>query len=122
LFEWRENLELARDLANGAPGTSVLVPISEATARCVVGRAYYAAFGHARVYAIRNLGFVSTGTAADHGRLAQHFRMQGMGSVALGLRDLRRWRNECDYDDTVATLTTYVIDALRESAAVIRRL
>jgi hypothetical protein len=40
----------------------------------------------------------------------------------MSLRDLRQWRNACDYDDVVVGLPTMVSDALRESAAVIRRL
>lgn len=122
MFDWRDNLGLARTFGTGVPGTSVSVQISEASDRCAVGRAYYAAFGHARAYAIRRLGFVSTGTAADHGRLAAHYRANGMRSVAVSLGDLRRWRNACDYDDVVTSLPTMVSDALKESASVIQRL
>jgi hypothetical protein len=122
VFDWRGYLGLARTLGTGATGASVSIQVSEATDRCAVGRAYYAAFGHARTYAIRHLGFASTGTAADHGRLAAHYRAIGMRSVAVSLEELRRWRNACDYDDVVTTLSTMVGDALRESAAVIQRL
>jgi hypothetical protein len=122
VFDWRDNLELARALGRGAPGTNVSIRMSEATNRCAVGRAYYAAFGHARAYAIQRLGFVSSGGAADHGRLAAHFHLHGMPAVAFSLRGLRRWRNACDYDGVVSMLPRMVTDALRESAAVIRRL
>jgi len=122
VFDWRDFLALAQILGTGAPGSSLSIQVSEATARCAVGRAYYAAFGHARDYAIQNLGFVSTGGAADHGRLARHFHAHGLSGVALGLGLLRTWRNECDYDGAVSNLPTKVRDALRESAAVIQRL
>jgi hypothetical protein len=122
VFDWRDNLELARALGRGAPGTDVSIRISEATDRCAVGRAYYAAFGHARECAIQRLGFVSSGGAADHGRLAAHFHLHGMPVIAFTLRNLHRWRNACDYDGIVPSLATMVGNALRESAAVIQRL
>ena len=122
MFDWRDNLELARTLGTGVPGTAVSVVISETTDRCAVGRAYYAAFCHARAYATQHLGFVSTGTAADHGRLAASFRAHGMRSVAMLLGDSRRWRNQCDYDAVVTSLPTMVSDSLREATAVIQRL
>ena len=122
MFDWRDNLELARILGTGSPGTAVSVPISEATDRCAVGRAYYAAFCHARAYATRHLGFRPIGTAGDHGRLAAHFHAHGMRQVARALGRLRGWRNECDCDDVVPTLPTMVSNALRDAAAVIQRL
>ena len=45
-----------------------------------------------------------------------------MQPIATLLRDLRQWRNECDYEDVVPTLTTMVGHALRDAAAVIQRL
>jgi hypothetical protein len=122
VFDWRDFLELAQTLGTGTPGSSVSIHVSEATDRCAVGRAYYAAFCHARAYAIQHLGFVAMGGASDHGRLAAHFRSSGMRSVSMSLRDLRQWRNACDYDDVVTGLPTTVSDALREAAAVIQRL
>ena len=122
MFDWRDYLELARLLGAGQPGTSVRVRLSEATVRSAVGRAYYAAFGHARSYAAQNLGFVATGTAADHGRLTAHFQANGMVVIARQLSRLRRQRNQCDYDNLVSTLPTMAQDALRTSAAIIHRL
>jgi hypothetical protein len=71
---------------------------------------------------MQHLGFVPSGGAGDHGSLAAHFRLRGMPALAVSLRDLRRWRNECDYDNVVPTLSTTVGEALREAAAVIQRL
>ena len=122
MFDWRDNLVLASSLGTGAPGSSVAIPISEATDRCAVGRAYYAAFCHARTYATRNLGFSQLGNAGDHGRLAAHFQMHGMHQVARALGRLRNWRNACDYDNVVPTLPTMVRDALRDATSVIQRL
>src|SRR5690349_12639359 len=99
MFDWREFLELGRTLGSSPPGTTVNVRVSEAAVRCAVGRAYYAAFGHARAYAIRHLGFGSAGTAADHGRLTAHFHAHGMPPVAQHLGKLGSARNQCDYDN-----------------------
>lgn len=122
MFDWRDNLDLARRLGRAPHGRTVSVRISEATERCAVGRAYYAAFCHARAYAVRHLGFVSTGGPADHGSLAAHFRARGMRRVAHLLGQLRARRNQCDYDDVVTSLSTMVRDSLQDAAEVIRRL
>ena len=122
MFDWRDNLDLAEALRAGATGTPIVLLSSEAAARGAVGRAYYAAFGHARAYAILHLRFVPTGTASDHGRLTAHFRMLGYRRIATRLHALRVWRNQCDYDDTVPTLKIIVQDALRDAAAVISQL
>jgi hypothetical protein len=122
MFDWRDFLELGRTLGSGASGTTVSVRLSEATMRAAVGRAYYAAFGHARSYATWHLGFASSGTAADHGRLTTHFRVSGMPLVAQYLGQLRTMRNQCDYDTAVPALPAMVSLALRNSAAVIHRL
>lgn len=122
MFDWRDNLDLAEALHAGAAGVPVQLPGSEAALRGAVGRAYYAAFGHARYYAIRHLGFVAAGAASDHGRLIAHFRSRGRPRIARHLHKLRSWRNQCDYDAVVPTLTVVVQDALRDAALVISQL
>ena len=122
MFDWRTNLDLARALGDGGTGTPVVASISEATYRCAVGRAYYAAFGHARAYAIRRQGFSAAGTASDHGRLIQHYDTIGQQQIARRLRYLRGWRNQCDYDQVVPRLQRIVRLAIRDAAAVIRQL
>jgi hypothetical protein len=52
-FDWREYLNLARQLA-GLQGSDYS---QEAVERSAVSRAYYAAFCWARNYAEKNLGF-----------------------------------------------------------------
>lgn len=122
MFDWRDNLDLAEALRAGSTGARSVLHGSEASTRCAVGRAYYAAFGHARAYAILHLGFVSTGTGSDHGRLIAHFRTLGQRRIALRLQALRGWRNQCDYDDAVPTLHIILHDALRDAAAIINQL
>src|SRR5688572_7571797 len=120
MFDWREDVELARDLSTRTPGSSISVRTSEATARCAVSRAYYGAFCHARNYARSHLGFVPTNKGADHWLLRQHFVNIGMPDVARRLQQLHGWRKLCDYNDRVPYLATTVARALREAAAVIQ--
>ena len=122
MFDWRDYLELANDLGGGTQGTVVSIQTSEATSRCAVSRAYYAAFCHARNHATAQLGFVPTNRGDDHWLLRQHFASRGRKDIANRLRRLHGWRKQCDYDDTVVNLATTVSHALREAAAVIQRL
>lgn len=122
MFDWREYLALAHDLGTGAAGASVTVQISEATSRCAVSRAYYAAYCHARVYATRRLGFIPSRGPRDHGRLRAHYFAQQMTDISDALDLLRRWRNMCDYDDLVPNMPGIVQSALLEAATVIDQL
>lgn len=98
MFDWREYWALAQALQDmeGAGYTR------EAANRTVVSRAYYAAFGVARVYAQTQLGFQPSGGARDHHALVQFLFQQGFAIEAIRLRDLRYYRNQCDYDPVVA--------------------
>jgi hypothetical protein len=122
MFDWREYLELANDLGTASIGSTITLRSSEATDRCAVSRAYYAAFCHARNYAAANLNFVPTNRGSDHWMLQQHFNGIGMSPVARTLRRLHGWRKQCDYEDTLPNLSTIVSRALAEAAAVIGQL
>ena len=122
MFDWRDYLALASDLSSGPIGAVVPVQISEASSRCAVSRAYYAAFCHARNHAASHLGFVPTNKGADHWLLRQHFTNRGRRDISNRLRRLHDWRKQCDYENTVVNLATTVGNALRESAEVIQRL
>jgi hypothetical protein len=120
-FDWRDNLALARALETAAP---TLAAPPDALRRCIISRAYYAAYGHAFQYATAYLGFRGRASADDHGGLRAHLRRCRRAAVSNRLNDLRDWRNACDYDaalppeelpDTVARAfyaAQYVIDAL----------
>lgn len=118
-FDWKEFLELARDLARrtGA-GYS-----KEAADRTSVSRAYYAAFCYARNYAEKLLGFIPKHTAEDHQRLKNHFIRLGGVWTDLGedLDDLRKWRNKCDYDTLVHGLQHLVVNALDSASRICER-
>ena len=122
MFDWRDYLGLANDLSSGPQGAVVSVRMSEAASRCAVSRAYYAAFCHARNYAVAHLGFVPTNKGSDHWLLRQHFTNRGRRDIANRLRRLHDWRKQGDYDNVVVNLSTTLRDALRESTAVIQRL
>jgi hypothetical protein len=93
-FDWRENLELARWLQNNVPpGISM-----ECALRCAIGRAYYAAYGHALNYAKAYLSFVPQKASEDHGRLRSHLKQKRRQQVSESLDRLRGWRNDGDYE------------------------
>lgn len=94
-FDWEDFLNLARELAaNPTPGCS-----PDAVRRTIIGRAYYAAFGYARKYAVNNLGFTARGRSEDHGRLRDHLRRRRRNATARSLDRLREMRNGADYDE-----------------------
>lgn len=110
-FDWREFLKLARSLQGRADsGYS-----AEASDRTAISRAYYAAFCHARNFAKENQGFAPRKTGEDHKTLREHFTRLGgeWAMVANNLDALRKWRNQCDYDDSVPNLLNQVRSAFK---------
>jgi uncharacterized protein (UPF0332 family) len=119
-YDWIEFLALARFLQTGAGKTYT----EQAALRSAVGRAYYAAFNHACVYAETRNAFTRQRDAGDHERLRQHFQIRGNTEIASQLDDLRRWRNACDYDDTRAfrVIKLMVEPALKKAQEIIESL
>lgn len=99
-FDWAEFLAVAEHLHTAPAPTCT----REALLRSVVGRAYYAAYGVARQYAAQHLGFRVHGQPDDHVRLPWRLISYGLPLAGTRLKDLRDWRNECDYDDNVDDL------------------
>jgi len=95
-FDWNEYLNLAAFLK----GDKVNY-LPEAGIRSAISRAYYAAYCHARNFAVAKQSFVASGKADDHDLLIRHYAGRGMATVANALDGLRRWRNQCDYDNRV---------------------
>jgi uncharacterized protein (UPF0332 family) len=116
-FDWREYLDLARELA-GLQGSGYS---QEAAERSAVSRAYYAAFCWARNYAEKNLGFQPEGKPSDHAKLREHLQKKGYPELASGLNKLREWRNACDYDDQVSKLHQQVSSSLKVADKIIQR-
>jgi hypothetical protein len=100
-FNWRELLNLARWLRAQAETTADIS--SEAAFRSAIGRAYFAAFGHAHQYARTWLGFQGKSKAEDksqeHGALRAFLKSKRRAKVAEKLNQLRIWRNRCDYEE-----------------------
>ncbi|RLA98419.1 MAG: hypothetical protein DRG83_14520 [Deltaproteobacteria bacterium] len=115
-FDWREFLELAKDLVDRA-GTNYS---AEAANRTAVSRAYYAAFCWARNYAESRLGFQRRSGVQDHERLRRYLTAQGKPQMASRLNRLRGWRNDCDYDDQVPNISNRVKSALKTANKVIQ--
>lgn len=116
-FDWREYLELARELSKIRSPTG---HSQEAFDRSAVSRAYYAAFCWVRNYAEQRLGFKPTKKPEDHSRLRQHLQNIGRTELAATLDDLRKWRNACDYDDEVQNLHQMVSDSIRLADEIIK--
>jgi uncharacterized protein (UPF0332 family) len=117
-FDWREYLELAKELA-GLPGSGYS---GEAAERSAVSRAYYAAFCWARNYAEKRLGFEPRRDSTDHGRLRERLKERGYPQVASDLNKLRGWRNACDYGDEVFHLPRLVSSSIKFADKIIQKL
>jgi hypothetical protein len=72
----------------------------EAAKRSAVSRAYYAAFCHARNYAVSKHGYVTTGMD-DHASLREFFKKNKHAGIANDLNQLRNNRNDCDYRNQI---------------------
>jgi hypothetical protein len=95
-FDWKSLLDVARQLEHEADqGPSH----AEALRRSAVGRAYFAAFCHARNYAVQYLGYVIKGFGDDHGALRAHLKKSRRGGDSARLDTLRILRNDADYAD-----------------------
>src|SRR5438034_11720718 len=114
-FDWRNYLELARFLLNYS-GSDV---DREAGLRSAASRAYFAAFGHARNYAVAHLGFTAKDSPDDHGALKAHLKKGKTAKMASRLDRLRQWRNASDYAaDAPGDLDAVVRAAIAEAEKV----
>ena len=119
-FDWREFLELARvwkDRSGAAYS-------AEAANRASVSRAYYAAFCHTRNYAENKLGFRRTRTSKEHSLLRDYLmklKNPPWPEVAEKLDELRKWRNQCYYDDEVSDVKRIVSDAITTAEEIVQQ-
>ncbi len=117
-FEWRAFIDLARTLQQQAQGAN-----REALLRTALSRAYYGAFGYARGYAQLWLKYEPLGTEEDHRMLRQLFWARKRQNVARSLDQLRRWRNQADYDNDLSIdLEASVPSALGEANRIVAAL
>ncbi|WP_338098836.1 HEPN domain-containing protein [Methanolapillus africanus] len=76
-------------------------PMPDSAYRTAIGRAYYAAFLEARIYASENMNFVCSKTGKDHTNLADFYKNSKDGTIRyIGeyLFKLKKWRTISDYD------------------------
>jgi uncharacterized protein (UPF0332 family) len=117
-FDWKEYLNLAKSLQNKQWN----VYSQEAAFRSAVSRAYYAAFCHARNFIRDREDFIPYNNTIDHSRVRKHFERQRKFDISDNLNELRRWRNRCDYEDTVNDLSDLLEDAIQNAQEVIDKL
>lgn len=101
-FQWADFLIVAKSLHQSGK-TSVLP--TDASFRCAISRAYYAAFCHSRDFAEINYGFIPTKKPKDHELLRINLAKHGRGTISTKLDQLRQWRNNSDYDNPSPTLS-----------------
>jgi len=97
-FDWGEYLKLAKYLA----AHTDQLPVNQETAfRNAVSRAYYAAFCHARNYAVQKQWYDQPKypTGGEHADVRTCFSKQGKPEIAEKLDRMHKWRNECDYQN-----------------------
>lgn len=108
-FNWKEYLYLAQFLQNCCgPNFS-----DEAAQRSAVSRAYYAAFCSYQRYATVKLGYVKT-TYDVHTDLRDFLKRNRKSKEASALDYLRKWRNQCDYEDMVFNLAVLTAQSLSD--------
>jgi uncharacterized protein (UPF0332 family) len=72
----------------------------EAAQRSAVSRAYYAAYCIARNLAEASGKIELQGSADDHREVMDFYdSIPNLMQVATYLREMRRWRNDCDYEN-----------------------
>jgi len=99
-FDWKAFVALAQDLQSYADKSRH----PEAYRRTAISRAYFAAFCHARNYAVAFLHFSPRGDLDDHGRLRSHLKAKRRAGDAARLDQLRQWRNSADYVDDLSSV------------------
>jgi uncharacterized protein (UPF0332 family) len=120
LFEWAQFLDIAKFLFD--QGKTHLIP-QEAAYRSAVSRAYYAAFGHAKVYGSDVMGFIPTGGEDDHIRLRDHYKEKQRPEISRQLSRLRQWRNQSDYENPSYNINeNQTTTAIRQAENIIQTL
>jgi uncharacterized protein (UPF0332 family) len=118
-FDWKEYLNLAKSLQK-QHGNDYS---QECAFRSAISRAYYAAFCYARNYIRDHENFLPHNSAMDHSLVREHFRQQGRFDISNTLNYMIRWRNTCDYEDTIGKdLRQTVSETIQYAQEIIDRL
>ena len=116
-FDWEEYLHLAKFLKdyNDVGGSFS----QQATRRSAASRAYYASY----CYVCDYTKFTRDKKGEDHGKLREHLKAKNLIVIASYLKDLRMWRNACDYDtDLEFDLYAVANTSIARAKEVFRRL
>ena len=117
-FNWREFLSVAEYLKDCNDDCAS----HGAFLRSSVSRSYYAAFCAARNYAEEKLGFIPTRGAEDHKTLRECYKARNNTAISSKLDDLRKWRNDCDYQDHIDGIEAISTNALKHARNVLGKL
>jgi len=117
-FDWKEYLNISRYLY----GDSSIKITREGSIRTAVSRAYYAAFCHAKNYAINKFSFKPSGYGSDHSAVRICYSKTRLSAVAKLLADLYGWRQQCDYNDQVGDIESMCDSAIDRADEVFRKL
>ncbi len=117
-FNWKEYLDISRYLC----GDYSVAITREGSLRAAVSRAYYAAFCHARNYAINRFSFKPSGYASDHSAVRRRYSATKLSVVNKYLGDLQGWREQCDYDNEVDNIESMCISAIEMAGEIFKKL
>ncbi|MFA5332318.1 MAG: hypothetical protein WC342_08065 [Methanoregula sp.] len=101
-YNWDNYLIFAQNLDKN-PALLNSVCDNETIQRCIVSRAYYAAFHAAKKKAESTEG-VRFSRKGVHGIVQDWYFHHNKKDVFDDLRDLSKMRNQCDYDDHIQNL------------------
>ena len=116
-FDWSGFLGVAEGLCTAAQKNPTH-RLAQAFYRTAVGRAYFASYCHARSYAEQHLDFVRTHGPNDHEYVRDTIRAAGKVKEASALDDLRKFRNQCDYDEQVHNVDLMAAGSLMKARSV----
>jgi len=120
-FEWVHFLDIAKFLLEQAR-SGVSIP-QEAAYRTAISRAYYAAFGHTKAFAMDTMDFIPIGNETDHKNLRDFLKDHDRAELSRQLTRLRQWRNQSDYDNPCYSINeNQTIIAMRQAETIIRSL
>jgi hypothetical protein len=111
-FEWAQFLDIAKFLLTH--GSQASVP-QDAAYRSAMSRAYYAAFGHVKIFATDTMKYEPEGTEDDHIKLRDFFKDHQRPDVSRQLSQLRQWRNQSDYENP-----SYIINENHTKQAILQ--
>jgi len=119
-YNWNEYLTFAKDLENGkSTHTNYNLTCSlETVDRCIVSRSYYATFHYAKKYAETQSGFAFP-KKEIHETIRQWFYDNGKRQTFFDLREFSKWRNHCDYDDSVPNLSGLIRDSRKMAGKIL---